>query len=260
MARLIGSRIHALDEVASTQSALAALASGGAPEGTVVTARHQTGGRGRQGRRWWDAPGESLLLSALLRPSIPPARIPELSLVAGLAITDALDAGAGLRGCIRWPNDVLIGGRKVCGILAEAMSVGTEHVGQIILGIGLNVNQTAFPVELADGATSVRMATGRAHEPERLLAAVLDALDRRYREWLAGGFAGLRAEWRGRATTIGARVLMPDGRPGVAVDVAEDGALLVAIGDGAPVRVVSGTFGEEPAGPAAEAERDAARH
>ena len=260
MTRLIGCRIHALDEVASTQSVLAALASEGAPEGTVVTARHQTGGRGRQGRRWWDAPGESLLLSALLRPPIPPARVPELSLVSGLAVTDALDAGAGVRGRIRWPNDVLIGGRKVCGILAEAMSVAAGRVGHVILGIGLNVNQAAFPRELADRATSLRVATGRAHEPDRLLAAVLDALDRRYGEWLAGGFAGLRAEWRRRASTIGERVLMPDGRLGVAVDVSEDGALLVYVGDGVPVRVVSGTLGDEPARPATEAEHDAARH
>ena len=260
MARLIGCRIHTLDEVASTQSVLTALASEGAPEGTVVTARHQTGGRGRQGRRWWDAPGESVLLSVLLRPSVPPPRVPELSLVTGLAITDALEAGAGVTGRIRWPNDVLIGGRKVCGILADAMSVGAGRVGHVILGIGLNVNQTAFPAELADRATSLHLATGRAHEPDRLLGAVLDALDRRYAQWRAGGFGGLRAKWRGRAATIGERVLMPDGRPGVAVDVAADGALLVDVGDGVRARVVSGPLGEEPARDATEAERDAARH
>lgn len=260
VALLIGCRIHAHGEVSSTQTVLAALASEGAPEGTVATARHQTGGRGRRGRCWWDAPGESLLLSILLRPPIPPARVPQLSLVAGLAITDALEVGAGVKARIRWPNDVLVEGQKICGILAETMSVDAARVGHVILGIGLNVNQTAFPGELEDRATSLRLVTGWAHEPDRLLSTALEALDRRYQAWLAGGFARLRDEWRGRSRTIGERVRTPDGRFGVAVDVAEDGALLVDVGDGVTVRVLSGTLGEEPPEHAREAEGDAARH
>ncbi len=253
----IGCAVHALDTVESTQSVSARLASEGAPEGTVVTARHQTGGRGRRGHRWWDAPGESLLVSIVLRPPIATARVPQLSLVAGLAVTDALEMVAGVSGRIRWPNDVLVGGWKICGILPEAVSAGEGRLGHVLLGIGINVNQTAFPGELEGRATSLRLVTGRGYAPGLLLPALLEALGRRYREWLAGGFARLRDEWRRRSSTIGERVRTADGRDGVAVDVAEDGALLIDTGDGVLTRVVSGSLGDDPG---RKVERDAARH
>jgi BirA family transcriptional regulator, biotin operon repressor / biotin---[acetyl-CoA-carboxylase] ligase len=250
----IGRVIHVLDTVDSTQAALGTLARAGAPEGTVVTARHQTAGRGRHGHRWWDAPGDSLLLSILLKPRAAPAAIPPLCLVAGLAVTDALQSGASVAGRLRWPNDVLVGGRKLCGILAQAV-FGSGHPGShVVLGIGINVNQTAFPRDLADAATSLRLVTGRSMEIGQLQAAVLGALDRRYRQWLAAGFEQMRGEWGLRASTIGQPMRTADGRVGIAVDVAEDGALLVETGDGVRTRVMS----VEALG-AGEAEGDAAR-
>jgi len=241
VSRLVGRAVRALDTVESTQAVLARLAREGAPEGTVVTARHQTGGRGRRGRLWWDAPGQSLLMSVLLRPSIPTAHAPQLSLVAGLAVADALGPAAGVAARIRWPNDVLIGGRKVCGVLPEAVSSADGRVGHLLLGIGINVDQSEFPDDLRDHATSLRLATGVSHDQGRLLAGLLAVLDRRYAEWLAGGFARLREEWRRLASTLGERVRIPDGREGVAVDVDDNGALLVDAGEGVLTRVVAGT-------------------
>lgn len=243
---VVGHTIHAFESVDSTQTVLATLAVEGAPEGTVVVARHQTVGRGSRGRHWWDAPGESLLLSTLLRPPVPIARAPQLSLVAGMAVADALDAACDVPARIRWPNDVLVGGKKVCGVLPEAVSQTDGHVGYVLLGIGINVGQREFPSELRDAATSLLLATGVAHEQSRLLSAMLEALDRRYWEWLRDGFAGLRDEWRRRASTLGERVRIPDGREGVAVDVDDTGALLVDDGHGVLTRVVSGTASAVP--------------
>jgi BirA family biotin operon repressor/biotin-[acetyl-CoA-carboxylase] ligase len=245
---VIGGVIHRLGEVDSTQAALARLARHGAPEGTVVTARHQTAGRGRLGRRWWDAPGESLLLSVLLRPAIPVAHAPQLSLVVGLAVSDALGSAAGLDARIRWPNDVLADGRKISGILPDAASGPGGRIEHVVVGIGINLDQAEFPADLAGRATSVRLVTGRSPDPARVLDALLAALDRRYAEWLASGFAGLREAWRGRSCTLGGRVRLARGGEGVAVDVDEDGALVVEGADGARLRVVSGDLLREGEG------------
>jgi BirA family biotin operon repressor/biotin-[acetyl-CoA-carboxylase] ligase len=241
VSRLVGRAIHAYDTVDSTQAVLARLAAEGATEGTVVTARHQTAGRGRRGRHWWDEHGQSLLMSVLLRPPVPTAHAPQLSLVAGLAVAEALATAAGVTARIRWPNDVLVGGKKICGVLPEAVSRADGRVGHVLLGIGINVDQSEFPDDLRDQATSLRLATGAAYDDRRLLSTVLEALDRRYGEWLAAGFAGLRDEWRRRAGALGQRVRIGDGREGVAVDVDETGALLVDAGLGALTRVVSQT-------------------
>ncbi|HET7874021.1 MAG TPA: biotin--[acetyl-CoA-carboxylase] ligase [Methylomirabilota bacterium] len=243
-AALIGCAVHALGEVDSTQSHLAALAAQGAPEGTVVTARHQTRGRGRRGRAWWDRSGESVLLSVLLRPSLPAGRAVVISLVAGVAVAEALGVAAGVAARLRWPNDVLVADRKVAGILAEAQSETDGHLGHVLLGIGINVNQERFPDEVGDRATSLRLATGRAHDPGRLLDAVLDALDRRYREFLTHGFGPAREAWRRLSASLGQRVTAADGRQGTAVELDEDGALVLRGDDGALHRVLAGELGE----------------
>lgn len=245
-ARLIGRVIHALDEVGSTQAEIARLAAEGAPEGVVVTARHQRAGRGRLGRGWWDQPGQSLLLSVLLRPPVASMRMPQLSLVGGLAVIDAVAAETGLTPGMRWPNDVMVGERKVCGVLAEAATRADGGVDRVILGIGLNVNQESFPPDVAGRASSLRLLTGRVHDRERLLATLLETLDARYREFLAGS-EDLRAAWRRHSVTLGARVRAADGREGVAVDLDETGALLVRAEDGALLRVVSGEIAGAPA-------------
>lgn len=237
--------VHALDTTDSTQSEIQRLAAGGAPEGTVVTARHQRAGRGHRGHEWWDEPGQSLLASVLLRPTGPVTTAPQLSLVGGLAVADALAAVAAVSARIRWPNDLLVGGRKVCGILAEASSDGAGRLHHVILGIGVNLAQTAFPADLADRATSLRLVTGRAPEADAVLAAVLEELARHYRAWRVGGFAALRAAWLDRSTLPGQPVRLPDGSDGVGVDVGDDGVLLARARDGRLVHIVSGGAVEE---------------
>ena len=234
--------VHALDTTDSTQSEAQRLAAAGAPEGTVVTARHQRAGRGRRGHDWWDAPGQSLLASVLLRPPGPVTTAPQLSLVGGLAVADALAAVASVPARIRWPNDLLVDGRKVCGILAEAASGGggAGRLHHVILGIGINLAQTAFPPALADRATSLRLLTGRAPVADAVLAAVLAEVARRYDAWRAGGFAALRTAWLERSTLPGQPVRLPDGSEGVGVDVGDDGVLVVRAADGRLVRLVSG--------------------
>ena len=187
----------------------------------------------------------------LLRPSAPPAAAPQLSLVAGLAVADALRA-AGVAARIRWPNDVLVSDRKVSGLLAEASSGraarapgGAGDLHHVILGIGINVNQTRFPAELADRATSLRLVTGRVHDRDAMLAALLAQIERRYEAWQAGGFARLRADWLAHSLLPGQIVRLPDGTLGVGEDVGDDGVLLARAPDGRLVPVVSGGAGEE---------------
>ena len=236
--------VHALDATDSTQSDVQRLAAEGAPEGTVVTARHQRAGRGRRGHEWWDAPGESLLVSVLLRPSAPPATAPQLSLVGGLVVAEAL-AGFGVTARIRWPNDLLVDGRKVCGILADAASDGAGRLHHVILGIGVNLNQSGFPAALAERATSLRLVTGRAHDAALVLDAVLAHLAPRYAAWQAGGFAALREAWLAHAGLSGQVVRLPDGTRGVAESVGDDGVLRARAGDGRLVPVASGGAMEE---------------
>jgi BirA family biotin operon repressor/biotin-[acetyl-CoA-carboxylase] ligase len=232
--------VHALDTIDSTQSEAQRLAAAGAPEGAVVTARHQRAGRGRRGHDWWDAPGQSLLVSVLLRPAGPVTTAPQLSLVGGLAVADALAAVASVSARIRWPNDLLVDGRKVCGILAEASSDGAGRLHHVILGIGVNLAQTGFPEALADRATSLLLLTGRAPDADVVLAAILEQLARHYDAWRAGGFATLRAAWLERSALPGQIVRLPDGSDGVGVDVGDDGALRARARDGRLVHVVSG--------------------
>jgi BirA family biotin operon repressor/biotin-[acetyl-CoA-carboxylase] ligase len=221
----IGCRLHTLDAVDSTQTVAAALAAAGAPEGTVVRARHQTAGRGRRGRSWWDAPGDSLLVSVVLRPGMPLERVPGLSLVVAVAAAEALDRrGVSVR--LRWPNDLVVADAKLGGVLCEVSARDGGPPAHVIAGLGVNLNQSAFPPELTGRATSLRLLTGRLHPVEDVLAAVLAALERRYREFLAGGLAESLAAWRARSATLGRRVRTPDGEA-TAVDVAPDGALVV---------------------------------
>jgi BirA family transcriptional regulator, biotin operon repressor / biotin---[acetyl-CoA-carboxylase] ligase len=177
----LGREYRFVERCASTQRLLAE----NDPEGAVVVADEQTEGRGRLGRRWLAPAGTSLLCSILLRPQVDPARLPELSLVAGRACAEAITEITGLETKVKFPNDVLVHGRKVAGILAEASE------GRVVLGVGVNIAQKPgqFPAEARTPATSLTLETGRAVDRGDLLVALLDHLEQRYAEWLGSARA-----------------------------------------------------------------------
>lgn len=226
-----------LATVDSTQSEIFRLAEAGATDGTVVVADTQRSGRGRRGRGWHDVPGESVLVSLLVRPRLAVAALPQLSFVAAVAVAEALEATTRLTPRLKWPNDVLARGRKVAGILLESRSGGAEGPA-VVIGIGVNLAQRAFPEELADRATSVLLETGRAPERDAVLEALLESFERWRGRLERDGFAAVRDAWLARTETLGRRVRV-EGISGTAVDIGEDGALLVDEG-GRVRRVISG--------------------
>ncbi|MEW6721025.1 MAG: biotin--[acetyl-CoA-carboxylase] ligase [Thermodesulfobacteriota bacterium] len=217
-----------LDVTDSTNSRAMALAEDGAPHGTVVVADSQTGGRGRQGRRWISPPGVNIYVSLLLRPDLPNARVPALSLMAGIALADATDR-EGVPALLKWPNDLYLGERKAAGILVEtAFDAGRLRYAVVGAGINVNLPEEAIPGELRGKATSMRIRAGRVFDREAVLAAFLDAFAERYRQYLAGGFPAVHADWARRDFLRWRRVLLsrPGGEAwGTAQGVDEEGAL-----------------------------------
>ena len=235
-----------LPRVDSTQTTIFDLAAQSAPDRTVVVADYQAAGRGRRGRAWDAPPGTSLLTSILVRPRGTPERWGGYSLVSAVAVADALARVAGLSARLKWPNDVLIRGRKIAGILLEsrmpaAGAGGAAASGVIAVGIGVNLGQRSFPAGLAARATSVTLETERSVDRDAMLAALLDAFD----HWRAAlerdGLPPIRARWLSLADTIGRRVSV-DGITGVAVDLDIDGALVLQDGERRH-RVVAGEVG-----------------
>ncbi len=235
---VMGSAFYPFRSLGSTQDCAKRLAAGGAHDGAVVLADYQTRGRGRFGRAWLSEPGMNLLISVLLRPRVPPVRLPQLSLMAAVASAEAILDVSRLEAGIRWPNDLLIGERKVGGILSESAG-GNGEIACVVVGIGINVNQTAFPEGLGGRATSLALETGGPHDRERLCEALLASLDRWYRIFLGDGFPPVRAAWRTLSVTLGEEV-SASGVMGTAIDLDEDGALVVETRSGSKVRVLSG--------------------
>ena len=151
-----------------------------------MTADEQTAGRGRLGRNWVSRAGLGLYLSLVLRPPVRPQAAPVLTLVAGLAVKEALEGLAGLRCDIRWPNDILVNERKCCGILVE-MEAERQHVDHVVIGIGINLNHAGFPPDLGDSATSLHIETGKDWSREQVLDPVLRSLESLYDLYLGGG-------------------------------------------------------------------------
>ena len=199
-------------------------------EGALVVTDHQTAGRGRLGRSWEAPPGAALLFSLLLRP--PPERqVPELSLVAGIAVADTLERELGLSIQLKWPNDVMLRRKKVAGCLAEARDEA------VVLGIGVNVNQTRE--QLPEGAGSLRTLTGREWDREALLAGLLEDLGSRYSAWRSAGLDGVYEGLGPRDFLRGRRVSV-NGTTGVATMINREGRLEIQVGHGNVVTVESG--------------------
>jgi BirA family biotin operon repressor/biotin-[acetyl-CoA-carboxylase] ligase len=235
----------------STNDLCAHRARQGAPEGLVVLADEQTSGRGRQSRRWSSSAGENLTFSLLLRPGCTTLALPPLTLLAGVAIAEAL-AAVGISPRLKWPNDVLCettaGPRKLVGVLTE-MATQRDEVKHVVLGIGINVNQTTFDPELTSIATSLRLLTDRPHDRAALLAAILGRLEARYTEALRGGAESFLPAWRKLAQLPQPCRVERGGNlgplEGAAVDVDEDGTLLITNQAGTH-RVLSGDIDFQP--------------
>ena len=232
--RRIGRQVLRFPVLDSTMDTARGLARGGAAEGTVVWAEEQRAGRGRRGRAWL-SPRGGLTLSIILRP--PASRLPSLTMIASVAVVRVLRRLAGLEARVKWPNDVLLAGKKVAGILVETSFTG-EKLDYAILGIGLNVNldPRAFP-EIAATATSLSQQLGRELEVQAVLDALLEELDRLY----SGG--QVFEEWRSLLDTLGKRVTVTgEGKDeeGVAWGVTPEGSLLLRRDSGEVVEIVAG--------------------
>lgn len=175
----LGSTILRLDSVASTNDVARDMAASGSPEGTCVLAREQTAGRGRQGRTWASPPGKGLYVSVILRPTIPAAQSPVLTLAAAVAVAETLKLDFEVTADIKWPNDVMASGRKICGILVES-AIERDRVQYAVMGIGLNVAQREFPDEISAVATSLLIETGGSLAPDDVLNPLLERLTRWY--------------------------------------------------------------------------------
>lgn len=193
-------RFRHFETVSSTNDIALELARLGEPEGLVITADSQTEGRGRRGRTWHDEPGQSIIMSAILRPAIPASDMPKLSFVSSLAVAEWLGAECGLGCALKWPNDVLIGNRKLAGILVELAGPAA------VAGIGVNVNQRRFPDELAETATSLAIETGQSHDVPALTKSLAGSVFAVYETFLTSGFEGILADWRKYMWGIGTQV------------------------------------------------------
>lgn len=227
-----GKPLHFFPSIDSTNTYAARLAREGAAEGCAVIADEQTGGKGRLGRSWVSPPGVNLYMSLILRPAVSTATVPQVGLLAAVAVADAIEDVCPLIPAIKWPNDILIDGKKVCGILAE-MQTEAGLLKAVVLGIGVNVNAplSAFPEELRDKASSLFLLGGRAIDRSAFTAAVLTHLEKLYILWLEEGFPALRPLWERRATGLLGKVITVAAAEGTITGTVQgldsDGALLL---------------------------------
>lgn len=240
----IGRVVHHFETIDSTNRHAMELARRGAAEGEVVVAEGQTRGRGRLGRSFFSPPGVSLYASVILRPPLPPARAPLITLVAGLAVAETVERHAAVRPALKWPNDVLLGGKKIAGILTE-MESEADRVLYVVCGPGVNLNvpARAFPPALRPIATSILAATGRRVDRRQFAADLFAALERRYDEFVARGFGALRDDWEAYSCLGGAHVAVEgsgERAAGTVLGVDDDGALRLRTAGGEARRVISG--------------------
>jgi BirA family biotin operon repressor/biotin-[acetyl-CoA-carboxylase] ligase len=225
----------------------AALANAGAAHGVVVAAEQQTAGRGRRGSAWVSPPGAGLYFSLIVRPAVArlrasgaPARTPALSLLtlaAGVGVREGVAAASGLQPELKWPNDLLVGKRKLAGILAEGLAIGSPDQA-VIVGVGVNVRPAAYPPDVAARATSIEGELGRAVDRDALLTAILDGLSSRLAGLDRNAGDILRA-WRAASPSAAGTRVEWDGHRGVTAGIDDHGALLVTTATGTE-RVIAG--------------------
>lgn len=241
----VGQRLEFLTVTASTNADAFRLAEQGAIEGTVVLADSQSGGKGRRGRVWASPPGVNLYCSVVLRPAIMPHEAPQLTFLSAVAVARAIELITGLTPEIKWPNDLLLSGKKVAGLLNE-MSAETDGINFVILGIGVNLNMTAdqFPDDLRHPATSLLLESGTPVNRSHFTSTMLRELDRLYAGFLTHEFGPVRDEWQRRCNARGRKVLVTDSGTecsgGQFVGIDTDGAMLLRSEDDKIHRITCG--------------------
>lgn len=240
--RWVGHNLVFLEQVDSTNEEAKRQAEKGAPDGTLVAAAEQSAGKGRRGRTWISEKGTGVWMSLLLRPDFPPECASMLTLVAAMAVEKGISRVTGVDGQIKWPNDVVIEGKKVCGILTE-MSTEMECIHYVVVGIGINVGTEEFPEEIRDLATSLYLSTQKKVKRAVLAAAVAEAWEFYYEEFLkSGDLRFLMEEYNERLVNRGREVkvlALDGGYMGISQGINEKGELLVETG-GMVRTVISG--------------------
>ncbi|WP_419889251.1 biotin--[acetyl-CoA-carboxylase] ligase [Paenibacillus xylanexedens] len=241
---VFGRKAVLLASTLSTQGDVLKLAEQGQAEGAVVIAEEQTGGRGRFGRQWFSPPGKGIWMSVLLRPDLPLQHTPQLTLLTGVAVCRAVRACSGADAGIKWPNDVLIDGRKVCGILLES-TVEDHEVRYCIAGIGVDVNfdPEDYPEDLTTIATSLKMETGQSVDRTKLTAAILTELEQLYFLYQKEGFGVISALWEALSVSMNREITVTNPHrviEGKAIGLDPSGALVVEKRDGEHTLIISG--------------------
>lgn len=239
---LIGKKVKVLDTIGSTNDYLKKLASKGEEAGTVIIAREQTAGKGRLGRSWETKKDDGVAFSVLLRPELPPTEVGGITPLTALAVCRAVNDLCMLDARIKWPNDIIVGNKKLVGILTE-MATDFDRVEYLVAGIGINVNNASFPDEIAHKATSILLESGRHIDKNKLLAQILNYIEDELllNHYTLGGLAVLG--YQDLCATIGRQVTFTRGRrriSGMAVTVNNSGELEVMLSNGTVATVNSG--------------------
>lgn len=232
---IFGQHIVYKEEVTSTQEEAHELSRNGAEEGTVVIADEQLKGKGRLGRQWLSPPGSGLWFSTILRPDIPPQKAPQLTLLTAVAVCEGIREATGLDPQIKWPNDILLNGKKVAGILTEMQS-DPDRVQAVIVGIGVNINQDSFPKEIVAIATSLRVESGGImYSRADIISVLLKRYEHWYEHYLKHGFSDVKKRWESLTFTIGKKITattMNKTVVGTAAGITDDGVLILKNDDG----------------------------
>lgn len=238
-----GKHVLYFDEIDSTNTAIKRAAEKDAPHGTLAVADYQSMGKGRRGRSWTAPHGVGIWMSLLLRPKLPPTCASMLTLVAALAVSEGISEACGLEAKIKWPNDIVVSGKKVCGILTE-MSTELDCINYIVTGIGINVANREFPEDIRDTATSLYLETGREVRRSQLIAAIMCAYEKYYDIFIEkNDMSALMDTYNSRLANCNAkvRVLSPGNEySGTALGINKMGELLVRTDDGNVHEVISG--------------------
>jgi BirA family biotin operon repressor/biotin-[acetyl-CoA-carboxylase] ligase len=245
-----GRYLHVLAEVDSTNKHAHQLAREGAPEGTIVVADHQTSGKGQRGNVWYSSPGKNILLSLILRPHLEASAVQNVTLATANIIVNSLDRflilekSEGIELNLKWPNDIMVGDRKLAGILIES-AVRNKWIDFLVIGVGINVNQDIgkLPEDLRDQATSIQAETGRKFDREKLIAQLISDFERNYIRFARTDYGTVIYEWKQRCRHLGKtyRIETPLGiEQGKILDINEQGMLVYENKAGEQKRLVSG--------------------